>query len=106
MKDNIKSYIITAIGVGFICVLMLIAPFFMFSRVVKENVEYREIAAFVDEVNPSTNCTTLVDANGEAWLWDGTEFEEGQPVIIVFNTMGTDEIYDDEITQIIFEKGA
>lgn len=103
MKNNAKDYIITTIGVSFICVLMLITPLFMFSWAAKENVEYREIAAFVDEVN---DCTTLVDANGEAWLWDGTEFEEGQPVIIVFNTMGTDEIYDDEIIQIIFEKGA
>lgn len=99
-----KNFIIYALIV-ILLALSLFVPIYLganYSTVFQHN-EHREIAAFVDEVN---DCTTLVDANGEAWLWDGTEFEEGQPVTIVFNTMGTDEIYDDEIIQIIFEKGA
>ena len=60
-----------------------------------------EVAAVVDEANEETGLTTLVDAHGEAWVWDGL-LEEGQLVIIKFDDMGTADIYDDEIIQIIF----
>ena len=97
---------ITAILIVSLCVLMLIVPLFMFPWALEQNYEYREIASVVDEVNPATGCITLVDAHGEAWVCEGEDLEVGQPVIIVFNDMGTDNIYDDEIIQIIFEKGA
>lgn len=106
MKKNTKDYIITITCVGLIGVLLLIAPLLMFPWALEQNVEYREVAAIVDEVNSSTGYITLVDAHGEAWVCDGEDLEVGQPVIIVFNDMGTDDIYDDEIIQIIFEKGA
>ncbi len=106
MKKNYKDYIITITCVGLIGVLMLIVPLFMFPWALQSNVEHREIAGVVDEVNPTPGCTTLVDAHGEAWVCEGEDLEVGQPVIIVFNDMGTDDIYDDEIIQIIFEKGA
>ena len=106
MKKNYKDYIITITCVGLIGVLMLIVPLFMFPWALQSNVEHREIAGVVDEVYPATGCTTLVDAHGEAWVCEGETFEVGQPVIIVFSDMGTDDIYDDEIIQIIFEKGA
>lgn len=106
MKKNYKDYIITITCVGLIGVLMLIVPLFMFPWALQSNVEHREIAGVVDEVNPATGCITLVDAHGEAWVCEGEVLEVGQPVIIVFSDMGTDDIYDDEIIQIIFEKGA
>ena len=106
MKKNYKDYIITLTCVTLIGVLMLIVPLFMFFRVLESDMEHREIAGIVDEVNPATGCITLVDAYGEAWVCEGENLEVGQPVIIVFNDMGTDDIYDDEIIQIIFEKGA
>ena len=106
MKKNYKDYIITLTCVTLIGVLMLIVHLFMLPWALQSNVEHREIAGVVDEVNPTTGCITLVDAYGEAWVCEGEDLEVGQPVIIVFNDMGTDDIYDDEIIQIIFEKGA
>ena len=106
MKKNYKDYIVTLTCVGLIGVLLLIVPLFLFPWALQSNVEHREIAGVVDEVNPATGYITLVDAHGEAWVCEGENLEVGQPVIIVFNDMGTDDIYDDEIIQIIFEKGA
>lgn len=66
-----------------------------------------EVSATVFEVN--AEAVALEDASGEIWVWEleeGESFELGQQVWIEFNDMGTDDIYDDEIIQIIFEKGA
>ena len=52
-----------------------------------------EVAAIVEEDG------TLVDWHGEAWTYDN-DLEEGQLVIVVFNDMGTENIYDDEIIEI------
>jgi hypothetical protein len=52
-----------------------------------------EVAGIVEDGN------TLVDWNGEAWSYDGN-LEPGQLVIIVFDDMGTENIYDDEILEI------
>lgn len=101
-----KDYLVPALLITLICVLMLIVPLFLVPVALENNCEHREIAAVVDEVNPSTGYITLVDAHGEAWVCEADHFEVGQPVIIVFDDMGTDNIYDDEIIQIIFEKGA
>ena len=60
-----------------------------------------EVAAVVDEANEETGLTTLVDVNGEVWVWEGL-LKEGRLVIIEFDDMGTADIYDDEIIQIIF----
>lgn len=43
----------------------------------------------------------LTDINGEMWLWEGAEhFKENDTVVITFNTMGNDNLYDDEIISI------
>ena len=52
-----------------------------------------EVAGIVEDSN------ALVDWNGEAWSYDG-DLEAGQLVIIVFDDMGTENIYDDEILEI------
>ena len=45
------------------------------------------------------NNNTLIDWNGEAWTYDN-DLEEGQLIIIVFDDMGTENLYDDEIIEI------
>lgn len=105
MKESANT-VTCILLITLIAVLLLIVPLFMFPMALEANVEYREIAGVVDEVNSATGYITLVDAHGEAWVCEGEDLEAGQPVIIVFNDMGTDDIYDDEIIQIIFEKGA
>ena len=46
------------------------------------------------------DCVVLVDNDGEAWVFEGDGYEVGQLVIVVFDDMGTDDIYDDEIVEI------
>ena len=102
-----KNFTIYALIV-ILLTLSLFAPIYIganYNTVFQHN-EHREVAAVVDEINPSTGYITLVDAHGEAWVYESNYFREDQPVIIVFDDMGTDDIYDDEIVQIIFEKGA
>lgn len=89
-----------------ICLLALVTiPFFAIHMAMNQTYTH-EVAAVVDEINPETGWITLVDAHGEAWVYEANHFEVGQPVIIEFHNMGTDDIYDDEIISIIFEKGA
>lgn len=59
-----------------------------------------EVPAVVDEVNPFTRCATLVDWQGEAWVCEHDSLQVGQLVIIVFDDMGTEDIYDDEIIEV------
>lgn len=69
--------------------------------------EIETVSATVCEVNEEA--VAFEDASGEIWIWEleeGESFELGQQVQIQFNDMGTNDIYDDEIIQIIFEKGA
>jgi len=44
---------------------------------------------------------TYVDTeDGNGWAIDNSDFETGEHVIIVFDNMGTDDIFDDEIIQV------
>lgn len=40
---------------------------------------------------------TVVDASGEEWGYDA-ELEDGTPVVITFDSQGTDSRYDDVVT--------
>ena len=97
---------ITSILIVILLALTLIAPIYIganyFTVFSKERTH--EVPAVVDEV--TEDCVVLVDNDGEAWVFEGDGYAVGQSVIIVFNDMGTDDIYDDEIIQIISEKKA
>lgn len=54
----------------------------------------------VIEVNPTTCWVTLEDWNGEAWCIRDDSFEVGELVIVTFDDMGTNSIYDDVIVDI------
>ena len=43
---------------------------------------------------------TVVDSSGEEWGYD-TELEDGTPVVIAFDSQGTDSRYDDVVTSVI-----
>ena len=89
---------ITLICFTLIGVLLLIIPLALFPIALKENCEYHEVPAVVEEV--TADCVVLVDNDGEAWVFEGDGYEVGQLVIVVFDDMGTDDIYDDEIVEI------
>ena len=60
-----------------------------------------EVSATVCEVN--AEAVAFEDASGEVWVWEleeGESFELGQQVWIEFDSMGTADIYDDEIIRI------
>ena len=43
---------------------------------------------------------TVVDTSGEEWGFD-TELEDGTPVVIIFDSQGTDSRCDDVVTSVI-----
>ena len=95
MKQNYKDYMTTLICTTLIGVLLLIIPLALFPMVLNE---YHEVPAVVEEV--TEDCVVLVDSDGEAWVFEGDGYEVGQLVIVVFDDMGTEDIYDDEIIEI------
>lgn len=70
-----------------------------FSVLVKNN---EEVKATVIEVN--NEAVAFEDACGDVWVWElekGESFEVGQIVTIVFDDLGNDDIYDDEIIKVV-----
>lgn len=59
-----------------------------------------EVAAVVDKVNAETGCITLIDWDGNAWIYEDEGFAVGQMVIVEFDDLGTNNICDDEIIKI------
>ena len=56
-----------------------------------------EVPAAVEEINHVTGWATLIDWQGEAWCCEQEGLAVGQIVIVEFDNMGTEDIYDDEI---------
>ncbi len=62
----------------------------------------KEVNAAVIEVNDEA--VAFKDVYGDVWVWElekGDSFEVGQIVTIVFDALGTDDIYDDEIVKVV-----
>lgn len=76
-----------------ILVSLLVAPVILVTKTLTH-----EVPAVVEEV--TADCVVLVDNDGEAWVFEGDGYEVGQLVIVVFDDMGTADIYDDEIIEI------
>lgn len=60
-----------------------------------ENLYYRD--GIVTEINGDT--VTVKDFSGNDWDFVGTGYVVNEPVRLLMNTQGTDDIYDDEIVQ-------
>ena len=70
-----------------------------FSVLIKDK---KEVKATVIEVN--NEAIALEDASGEVWVWEleeGETFEVGQIVTVVFDDLGNNDIYDDEIVKVV-----
>ena len=70
-----------------------------FSVLVKNE---EEVKATV--IKASDEVITLEDVNDEMWIWElekEEDFEVGQVVTIVFDDLGNDDIYDDEIIKVV-----
>ena len=57
----------------------------------------------VESVRPEYNMVSFVDTDGEAWVAEVdkvSEYSVGKDCVLVYDTMGTEDIYDDEIVAI------
>ena len=91
---------LTSILIVILLALTLIIPIYIGANyfTVFSRERTHEVSAVVEEV--TADCVVLVDNDGEAWVFEGEGYEVGQAVIVVFNDMGTADIYDDEIIEI------
>ena len=91
---------LTSILIVILLALTLIIPIYIGANyfTVFSRERTHEVPAVVEEV--TADCVVLVDNDGEAWVFEGDGYKVGQLVIVVFNDMGTADIYDDEIIEI------
>lgn len=87
MSKVITGILVSVVLVAFLCTMM-----YGLSNITTVDATVTAIEG--DEV-------TLTDINGEMWLWKGAEhLKENDTVVITFNTMGNDNLYDDAIISI------
>lgn len=87
MKKAITGILVSVVLVAFLCTMI-----YGFNNIATVDATVTAIEG--DEV-------TLTDINGEMWVWEGAEhLQENGKVIITFNTMGNDNLYDDVIISI------
>jgi hypothetical protein len=55
----------------------------------------------VSAYNPADDVTTIITPDGEAWESYGRIAPNGSHAVVVFDSMGTASIYDDEIVVVI-----
>lgn len=73
------------------------------SSVLQFSPQYRTAEAEVDVVRPEYGTVSFVDSDGELWIieaGDVSSYIPGNEFILVYDTMGTDDIYDDEIVAV------
>ena len=82
-----------------IAVLMLLVPFVSFA----ESELYAKSGKVV-ELDEENDIVTFIDCNGFLWSFYGVEdWNVGDWCAVIFNTMGTDTIFDDEIVSVRYE---
>lgn len=99
MKATVRATLIVAL------VILSIATFFIG---LNRGLNYKEpetsttytAPCAVIEVNPTTRWVTLEDWNKETWCIRDDSFEMGELVIVTFDDMGTNSIYDDVIVSV------
>lgn len=67
------------------------------------NAYTRVVCAEVVSVNEGDNIVQLLDEDGETWIVEigyAPEFDPNGYYCIFFDTMGTDDIYDDEVVKL------
>ena len=75
-----------------ITMIMMIGLFNVLNYIDRHE-EKRGIVVNIDD----NDCVTVIDGRGEEWQFFGDGFKVGESVIIVMDTQGTPEEYDDTI---------
>ena len=73
------------------------------SSVLQSSPQLRVAEVEVESVHPIHNMVSFVDTDGEAWVAEVDEisgYSVGKDCVLVYDTMDTDDIYDDEIVAI------
>lgn len=73
------------------------------SSLLQRNPHFRVADVEVESVDRQTGIVTFVDNEGEAWAAEierTFEYPAGEECTLVFDNMGTESIYDDEIVAI------
>lgn len=73
------------------------------SSLLQRNPHFRVADVEVESVDRQTGIVTFVDNEGEAWTAESVRvsvYSAGEKCTLVFDNMGTEDIYDDEIVAI------
>lgn len=73
------------------------------SSALQSSPQLRVAEVEVESVHPMHSMVTFVDDDGEAWIAEVDEvsgYSVGKDCVLVYDTMDTDDIYDDEIVAI------
>ena len=97
-----KTTIITTIAI--FAVIVLIAGFATFAvnaHVNNAADKLYPLNTVVQEINEETDTVTCADYNGNLWEFYGVEdWHEGDFVLLLMNTCGTQTIYDDAVLRV------
>ena len=75
-----------------ITMIMMIGLFNVLNYIDRHE-EKRGVVVNIDD----NDCVTVIDGRGEEWQFFGDDFKVGESIIIVMDTQGTPEEYDDTI---------
>lgn len=73
------------------------------SSALQSSPQLRVAEVEVESVHPMCSTVSFVDTDGEAWVAEVqtvSEYSVGEDCVLVYDTMGTEDIYDDEIVAI------
>ena len=89
MTHREKAGIIIRVMITMIMMIVL----FNVLNYIDRHEEKRGVVVNIDD----NECVTVIDGRGEEWQFFGDGFKVGESVIIVMDTQGTPEEYDDTI---------
>ena len=96
---NTKSYVLSVI------VISLIIALFCFAANHSAVNDLYAKSAVVTHLNNVTDIVTIQDSNGFCWEFEGCEdWQVGDHCACVMNDKGTQQIFDDEIISVKYEK--
>ena len=89
MTHREKAGIIIRVMITMIMMIVL----FNVLNYIDRHEEKRGVVVNIDD----NDCVTVIDGRGEEWQFFGDGFKVGESIIIVMDTQGTPEEYDDTI---------
>ncbi len=89
MTNRERASVIIRVTITMIMMIVL----FNVLNYIDRHEEKRGVVVNIDD----NECVTVIDERGEEWQFFGDGFKVGESIIIVMDTQGTPEEYDDTI---------